>query len=257
LKIGIFISDDNTFAPKVLKELLDVISSDVCAVLCVPALSTHKNPFKFAITFLIVLGPILFIRRTIQTLFNKLRAFFNDEKASVANISKKFGIPFERFENINTDEAFNWVKNFSPELIISLQPQIIRKKMLELPVKGIVNFHPGKLPHYRGPVPVFWALYNGEKNIGLSVHFMDAKIDNGNIIHQIELPIGENETYYSLSEKITKNISSLLLKSIICIENNDPYLPNIGISGSYQTYPGFSEALKLKWNYFKRKFKKN
>jgi methionyl-tRNA formyltransferase len=257
LKIGIFISDDNTFAPKVLKELLDVISGDVCAVLSVPALSTHKNTLKFAVTFLIVLGPILFIRRSLQTFYNKFRASFNKEMTSVSNISQKYNIPFRKFEKINSDDAIEWIHGFMPDIIISLQPQIIRKKMLEIPVKGIINFHPGKLPQYRGPVPVFWALYNGEKNIGLSVHFMDAKIDNGEIVSQIELPIEKNETYYSLSEKITKNISGLLLKSLNTIENNGSYLPNVGNTGSYQSYPGISEAMNLKWNHFKRKFSAN
>ena len=50
--------------------------------------------------------------------------------------------------------------------------------------KKIINCHAGALPFYRGRSPINWAIINGERKIGITTHFVDLKIDNGDIIEQ-------------------------------------------------------------------------
>lgn len=69
----------------------------------------------------------------------------------------------------------------------------------------IFNIHPGKLPQYRGPSPVFWQLRNGENNIGLTIHFISSKYDAGEIVWSREIA---NEAHFShgLVDVIFSNI---------------------------------------------------
>jgi methionyl-tRNA formyltransferase len=53
-----------------------------------------------------------------------------------------------------------------------------------------VNFHPSVLPLYRGPVPSYWVIRNGERRTGFTLHRITARIDDGEILDQEELPVG-------------------------------------------------------------------
>ena len=63
-----------------------------------------------------------------------------------------------------------------------------------MPRLGIVNGHPSLLPRYRGPFPIAWAVRNGETEIGMSFHLMDAAFDTGNLLAQKAVPLGDDDT---------------------------------------------------------------
>ena len=67
------------------------------------------------------------------------------------------------------------------------------------------NFHGGILPDYRGSCTINWAIINGEKETGVSLHVLDSGIDTGNIIDIYNFPIADNDTsgtVYSKSESV-------------------------------------------------------
>jgi methionyl-tRNA formyltransferase len=70
---------------------------------------------------------------------------------------------------------------------VSCFPRRIPPALLRLPPRGWLNVHPSLLPAYRGPAPLFWALRNGEREIGVTVHFMDEQFDTGDIALQAPL----------------------------------------------------------------------
>ena len=57
------------------------------------------------------------------------------------------------------------------------------------PRHGILNVHPGLLPRYRGPNPLGWAIRNGDREVGLTVHRMTSKLDAGPIYAQVAVPV--------------------------------------------------------------------
>jgi methionyl-tRNA formyltransferase len=71
-------------------------------------------------------------------------------------------------------------------------PQRIPKSLLALPRLGFLNLHPSLLPAYRGPAPLFWTFRNGERSTGVTIHFMDERLDTGDIALQtpLDLPDG-------------------------------------------------------------------
>ncbi|QWD11269.1 hypothetical protein G6704_01785 [Polynucleobacter paneuropaeus] len=88
-------------------------------------------------------------------------------------------------------------KNFSidflnerPDWFLLLSwKHILSDKFLSLPRKGVLNLHYSLLPSYRGVYPVNWAIINGENRTGFTYHFVNKKIDDGEIFMQIEVPI--------------------------------------------------------------------
>jgi methionyl-tRNA formyltransferase len=73
--------------------------------------------------------------------------------------------------------------------------------VIEAPRLGIVNGHPSPLPRYRGPFPIAWAVRNGENEIGITYHLMDASFDTGNVLAQSSVPLDDDDTWDTVQRK--------------------------------------------------------
>lgn len=81
-------------------------------------------------------------------------------------------------------------------------PWLIPAEAIEIPTHGIVNGHPSLLPRYRGPFPVAWAVRNGEREIGMTYHLMDAAFDTGPVLSQRAVPLEDDDTWERLQLKL-------------------------------------------------------
>ena len=117
-------------------------------------------------------------------------------------------------DNINHSKIVKELKKFHYPKIILAQCGIIRKDILLISNKWIVNCHPGKIPYYRGVDCVRWSLLNGE-NIFITLHLVNEGIDTGNIIVQEEVPIFENDTIVTIEERANKYCLDYLEKAAI------------------------------------------
>jgi methionyl-tRNA formyltransferase len=84
--------------------------------------------------------------------------------------------------------------------------------------KPWINFHPGPLPEYKGRNLCYHALINGEKEFGVSIHYMDEFFDTGKIIDVVKFPVGEDWCADSLSYftlDISKTLFQLYLPKIL------------------------------------------
>ena len=99
-----------------------------------------------------------------------------------------------------------------PDILLSVYyRKLLPPEVLRVPPLGCVNIHPGMLPDYRGPTPTAWAILNGDTTFGLTIHYMDANIDTGDILLQEVHGIDPNETGYELHVR-TMRIGAELLK---------------------------------------------
>jgi methionyl-tRNA formyltransferase len=79
-----------------------------------------------------------------------------------------------------------------PDLVVCTGfPWKVPADALAVPRLGWINGHPSLLPHHRGPVPVAWAIRDGEEELGMTFHRMDAELDTGPILAQKLVPLGE------------------------------------------------------------------
>jgi len=133
----------------------------------------------------------------------------------------KSGITLYEGLKLKEEKVHQLIRTLSPDLIlVSSFNQILPKAIITIPRIGIVNFHPSLLPKYRGATPTVWALMNGEKETGMTAHFIeDEKIDSGRIIAQEKIKIESSDNdgilrckLATLSEKVLIDALSLILK---------------------------------------------
>ena len=123
---------------------------------------------------------------------------------------------------------------YEPDLALCTGfPWLIPAEAIAVPKHGIVNGHPSLLPHYRGPFPVAWAVRNGETEIGMSYHLMDAQFDTGNVLAQKRLPLREDETNESLFGQMPEVTAELLPIVFDRLARGDRGEPQEG--GEYQS----------------------
>jgi methionyl-tRNA formyltransferase len=81
-----------------------------------------------------------------------------------------------------------------PDLVVCMGfPWRIPPDALAVPPLGWLNGHPSLLPQHRGPIPVAWAIRQGDEEIGVTFHRMDADLDTGPIVSQRVYPLGDLE----------------------------------------------------------------
>ena len=95
-------------------------------------------------------------------------------------------------------------------LLCTAFPWRLPADALAVPRVGCVNGHPSLLPRHRGPIPIAWAMRNGETEIGLTYHLMDADFDTGNILAQQSVPLDADDTLETLLPKLQGASAALL-----------------------------------------------
>jgi len=140
----------------------------------------------------------------------------------VKALAEQHSIPVLQPEKIRTDEFFEEIKSFKPDLIcVTAYGKIIPKNILDLPKYGCLNVHASLLPKYRGAAPINWAIINGEKTTGITTMLMDEGMDTGDILLKKEIEIGEDNTSIELGEKLSTIGAGLLIETIEKAENDE------------------------------------
>jgi methionyl-tRNA formyltransferase len=92
------------------------------------------------------------------------------------------GIPVDKVASVNTPEFIDYIKGLAPDFILVVSfGQILKKKLLDLPLISCVNVHASLLPHYRGASPITAAIIHREDKTGICFMRMDEGLDTGDI----------------------------------------------------------------------------
>lgn len=138
---------------------------------------------------------------------------------SVQKLAKDHNIPVFSPSNPNEKEFISLLKDLQPDLIFSFYyRQLLSEAILNLPPFGAFNIHGSFLPYYRGRCPINWAIIEGETQTGVTLHYMVAKADAGDIVDQVRIPIGENETAGDIMAKVIAASPLLLSRNLQAIK---------------------------------------
>lgn len=111
------------------------------------------------------------------------------------------GTRHDQFPIIESDKQWDFVISY-------LSPWIVPAWLLAKAKKAAINFHPGP-PEYPGIGCTNFAIYNEEKEFGVTCHHMAAKVDRGDIIAVARFPLATTDTVYSLTKRCYEHIAQL------------------------------------------------
>jgi len=130
---------------------------------------------------------------------------------SVADRARKAGLPVLRPPSVNAPDVVAAIAGLAPDFLFSFYfREIIGPEVLGLARRGALNLHGSLLPRYRGRCPVNWVLINGERETGVTLHYMEARPDRGDIVAQRAVPIADDDTALSLNRKLGEAARALL-----------------------------------------------
>ena len=167
---------------------------------------------------------------------------------SVRQICRAYHVPHLRIENPNSEEVLGKIASFSPDLIVSVAfPYILKENLLSLPPLGCVNVHHAPLPRYRGMMPTFWQMYHREKQVGVTIHTMIARVDAGNALLQERLAIVDGESLDSLIRRTKRHAAQCMLRVLRQIaQQTQTSWPLESEPGSYFTFPTLAEIKEFR-----------
>lgn len=127
----------------------------------------------------------------------------------------KHGIPVLQPEKLRESSELEQIIAMKPDLIVTAAfGQILPKVLLDAPKYGCINVHASLLPKLRGGAPIHYAIIQGKKKTGITIMYMAEKLDAGDILTQVEVPISETDTVGTLHDKLSEAGAKLLSETV-------------------------------------------
>jgi methionyl-tRNA formyltransferase len=124
----------------------------------------------------------------------------------LAEVADGLGLPVMEARRVKDPEFAGWIVDQDVDLLLNVHSlSIVHADVVRAPRIGAFNLHPGPLPAYAGLNVVNWAIYNGERTHGVTLHWMDAGLDTGGIAYRAEFPIEEADTGLSVFTKCVRH----------------------------------------------------
>lgn len=120
-------------------------------------------------------------------------------------------IPVFAPDKPNDPEFVQTLARLAPDLFLAAgYMNLLKPPLLAVPRRLAANFHASLLPAYRGKHPLFWALRNAERWVGLTVHVMDAGLDTGDILYQVRVRTRKQDSVETVYERIMERSAALV-----------------------------------------------
>lgn len=114
---------------------------------------------------------------------------------SFADLAERASVPLVEVTSLKSAEVVETVRAWRGDLGLAigwfyLVPTALREAF----PRGVVGIHASLLPRYRGGAPLVWAMINGEEQTGVTLFYLDDGVDTGDVIAQMEVEIGRDDT---------------------------------------------------------------
>lgn len=141
----------------------------------------------------------------------------------------ELGLPVIQPEQIRDDEAIAAIAAAAPELMVVVAyGQIIPRRVLAIPPRGVINVHASLLPRHRGAAPVQYAILAGDVATGVTIMQMDEQLDHGPVLAMRQVAIGPHENAAELAERLAAVGAQLLVETINHLDRTVPEEQNHG-----------------------------
>lgn len=168
------------------------------------------------------------------------------KSSAVSMVARKYGIPMLKPDKLDQDFIASHLSLLSADLfIVASYGKIIPQTLLDIPTKGALNVHGSILPKYRGASPIQAPILNGDKETGITIMLMDEKVDHGSILSTNKIRISQQDTFETLSRKLSQEAVPLLIDTIV-----DFILGKIKPQSQDHTKATFCKLIKKEDGYF-------
>lgn len=138
------------------------------------------------------------------------------------DVAEARGLPIHAPDSINTPEAVELLRSYSPELLVVCDyGQILSPAALAAAPLGGINLHASLLPKYRGAAPINWAILQGDTETGVTVIHMTPRLDGGPCLAIRRTPIGPTETTAELEPRLATLGVDAVNESLALLANWD------------------------------------
>lgn len=242
IKVIVMTQQDRFYIPRNIQKVIDNLK--VLAIVNVNCQSALHNKFKefinwFGFFQVLKMGFAVFMRFIAGKLDQLSGYRIYNGLCGVEHVAKKNKVMYKVIHSSNSESFYKEVNELKPDVIISFSaPEVIKEPLLSCPKYGILNVHGSLLPDYRGCMPSFWCLYNDEKYGGATVHYMSEKIDDGDIVAQDKVYIGDCQSMFELMKRTKKVGGEMMVKALKDLKNGTlERIPNNVSEGRYFTWP--------------------
>ncbi len=153
----------------------------------------------------------------------------------VMQLAQELELPAISPERCRAPEVVEQLRSLEADaLLVAAYGQILSVDVLESAMRGGINLHGSILPMYRGAAPIQRAVFNQESETGVSLMQMDRGMDTGDVIDICRTPIGSDETYGELQDRL----------AVMAADLATAWMPRI-VAGDYPRKPQNSDMATL------------
>jgi methionyl-tRNA formyltransferase len=174
---------------------------------------------------------------------------YDIKHADFESLAAQSGARFFMMKTLNHDDLIQIIKENKIRVAISVNwKYTIPKNFLDLFECGILNFHLGNLPDYKGNATVNWTIINGENEIYGNIHKMDPVLDAGDVISRKAIPITEQTYIGDILKQAAKDVPVLYEKALRKVLKRPSAFEVKGSLHGLRCYPRLPEDSQVNWN---------
>jgi methionyl-tRNA formyltransferase len=247
-RIAVVTQDEPFYIPVFMRNFLDGLAPEKFIVTSiVVSRPFDEGTLSLALRTLRFYGFADFLRRAAAYACLRTLSAMGLAKYTVKAMARRHSISVRRVADINDPHFITDLRAAELDVILSVTaPQIFKEELLGVPKWGCINVHSAMLPKYRGMMPNFWAMYHGDSYAGITIHRMDAKVDEGKMILQSEIPIHPKESLNSLVRRSKQAGAELAIRALEQIRSGTAELRSYSGEASYFSFPGRKHVQALR-----------
>jgi methionyl-tRNA formyltransferase len=140
---------------------------------------------------------------------------------SISHLAEENELTVIETAAVNSHDTIDLIERAQPELLVVVAFRgFLGPRLLSLGYTPPINIHPSLLPRHRGPAPINWTLIKGDHLCGVSVNFVDLKVDAGAVLAQNAMPVPEAVGSGDIEVELSAIGTKLLLKVIQQIKDD-------------------------------------
>lgn len=256
MKIFICTMEDPVYTLPFIKQIIEARRQDIVGVAVSNGnrltIGKQRSRLVYMLSLLLIMGPRYFGRYAFITLSYKAGKLLAGRvpgmtSPSILRYAADLGIPTYDVRSVNDSYFLAELRRIKPDVIINQAQNILKRDFLSIPRLGVLNRHNALLPRNRGRLTPFWVAYRGERQTGVSIHFVEEGIDSGDILVQEQFAVSEQDTFNTIAEQNYSLATKAMLQALSLLESGSfQVIKNDNAAATYNTVPTFREALRYR-----------